>query len=382
MEGGVMATRFLVTTALALAFAGCGALLGLDDPAPGTAIDAATADAGPADAGIDAAACNEQTDLATDPDHCGRCDHGCGGGDCVLGACQPVVLARDIPGLLAFAVGADTLIWSEAARVAACPLPQGCVLAPRSVADPYSRLGPLAVAGDRVYFAGCRSGADSCDDQHRLYECPIAGCPTTPTLIDSDTIGFEQIVVGPSHVYWHSPTTVSGCALTDCAGTDASWGRLGFPDDVTALAVDAIALYAQGSASDIRTCPEATGCAAPAVTTGTSGIAASFGVHAGRAYWPSLTGGGPRIQTCEVAACTTTSFANDASGTTEVRVDAGGVFWLNPTAMTIRHCPLDGCPPGGALIVVRDIAGGANLTLGPGFVYFSRDNAIYKVARP
>jgi hypothetical protein len=50
--------------------------------------------------------------------------------------------------------------------------------------------------------------------------------------------------------------------------------------------------------------------------------------------------------------------------------------------MTIRQCPLTGCPPGGAITVTRGIAGAANLTLGPGFVYFSRVDAIYKVAKP
>jgi hypothetical protein len=381
-----METRILVTGALALLLAGCAALLGLDDPEPGTAVDAATdaaaGDAEATDAGTDAAACNEQTNVATDPDHCGRCDHPCGGGACELGECQPVELARDIPGLLDIAVGADALVWTETARVAACPLPQGCVLAPRSIADPFERLGPLAIGGDRVYFAGCRSGADSCDDRHRLYECPVAGCPTDPVIVNSTLISFDQVVAGPTHAYWRSPTVVSGCDLADCAGTDASWGRLGFADDVAGIAVDAIALYAQSPAADLRTCPEATGCAAPAVTTGTASIPTGFAVHAGRAYWPSLTGGGPRIQTCELAACGIESFANDVSGTAEIRADAGGVYWLNPAAMTIRHCPLAGCPPGGAVTVARGIAGAANLTLGPGFVYFSSGNAIYKVARP
>jgi hypothetical protein len=376
----VILTRLMLPCALLLG--GCGALLGLDDPTPGAAIDAATVDgAAPADAGPDAAACTDETDLATNPDHCGRCDHGCGGGTCAQGECQPIELAAGIPGLAAIAVAADAIVWTETARVAACPLPAGCTLAPRPIADPYDRLGPLAVAGERVFFAGCRTGADSCDDQHRFYECPLAGCPTSPVAIDSDTTQFEQVLVGPTHAYWRSATIVSGCALADCAGTDASWGRLGQVEEITHLALDAALVYAIAPAA-LVTCPEDAGCATPTPTTGTASIAGDFGAHAGRAYWWAQTGGGPRIQTCMVAACTVESFANDVAGTTQVRADDTGVYWLNPTAMTIRQCPLAGCPPGGAITVARGIAGAANLTLGPGFVYFSRGGAIYKVAKP
>jgi hypothetical protein len=74
--------------------------------------------------------------------------------------------------------------------------------------------------------------------------------------------------------------------------------------------------------------------------------------------------------------------AKTISGDDKFAVDATGVYWVNPTAMTIRHCPVDGCPPGGAGYVARNLPGVVNLTLGEGFAYFRRGNRIYKLAKP
>src|SRR5262245_45443752 len=141
--------RVVAWLAAALCLAGCAQILGID--APG--LTASDADAGanePPDGAIDGATidapdCDETTDVSMNADHCGRCNHSCGGGACEQGVCQPVALAKDIVELKQLALTADEIYWTEKQRVMSCPLPQGCVLAPRAVADPYDRLGSLAV---------------------------------------------------------------------------------------------------------------------------------------------------------------------------------------------------------------------------------------------
>lgn len=50
-------------------------------------------------------------DLESDPDHCGDCDHDCLGGECLAGACQPVVLA-DAPDANRLALTTDFLAYT------------------------------------------------------------------------------------------------------------------------------------------------------------------------------------------------------------------------------------------------------------------------------
>lgn len=64
--------------------------------------DATTDGSGPIDIGPPPPPCNGETDLKTSPDHCGACDHSCGGGVCAAGKCQPVTLLENVadPGYL------------------------------------------------------------------------------------------------------------------------------------------------------------------------------------------------------------------------------------------------------------------------------------------
>jgi hypothetical protein len=142
-------------------------------------------------------------DVTTSPIHCGRCGHDCGGGACVGGACQPVAVADALDQLdapSALAANDAAIFWLERTSVRSCPLPLGCALAPTLIADTFAQLHDLAVTGDQIYFSGCRA----CDDQdHRLYECPVAGCPATnPPYAASSDLRFDGIIIGKTRVYW------------------------------------------------------------------------------------------------------------------------------------------------------------------------------------
>ena len=299
------------------------------------------------------------------------------------GKCQPAVIADAVDGLIqpaALAVNGDAIFWTEQRRVRACPLPLGCVLEPRLVADAYSMLDAIGVTGDAVYFTGCRL----CDDHHDLRRCPVLGCPEPARAIRFTYTHYGDILIGETHAYWREDSeALLGCEHADCAGTDQRWSFSGFGGELIGAAIDGPTVYVKSTAGELRSCAEATGCAAPAIVPGSAGITAPFRVHGGVAYWLAEGPSTGLVRACAVAGCGLgTTFAADEHGSTEVEVDDTGVYWMNPHAGTIRHCPLAGCPLGGAGVLVSRRSGPKALTLGEGFVYWIEGNTILKLAKP
>ena len=118
------------------AWLGCNAILGNEsaefDPDAAARLDGSTEGDGPAtdsanpdgnggadgtvdgpidDGGDGSTPC---VDLATNPLHCGSCNHDCRGGGCVDGGCLPIVLATDVPGPNALAKDSTHLYWINA----------------------------------------------------------------------------------------------------------------------------------------------------------------------------------------------------------------------------------------------------------------------------
>lgn len=326
-------------------------------------------------------------DLASDRAHCGRCGHDCGGGACVAGQCQPVAVAPGRMGPVGLAVTADAIYWSETAtrgmdgRIATCPLPR-CTLAPRLITDARGEVGVVAVAGTSIFFSGC--SGDSCDDFVRLYQCPLVGCPATPQIVASDpTLKWLRLAVGPTRLYVIGPSLVASCDPADCIATrqvnmatvfGATNGAL------VDLALDNGTLYVDAGA-DLRSCPEPQGCASPTVVTGSATVASPFGVRGGVVYWfTPFSAGVIRIWRCNATSCSPTLFASESDGVSELQVDDSGVYWLNATKGTIRHCPLSGCT-GAPDFLANGLIAPKALTLGAGFVYWIEGNDINRVAK-
>lgn len=321
--------------------------------------------------------------LAESPTSCGRCGHDCGGGACAAGKCQPVLVAGPAAGLdapAALAVNATAIFWTERTRIRSCPLPLGCALEPRLIADVYSRLEAIAVTEEAVYFTGCRA----CDDHHDLRRCPVAGCPepAPPVMFTAASLG--EILIGSTHAYWHASTdALFGCAHADCAGTLARWSFVDLGGELIATTIDGATVYAKPAGAELRACPEAAGCDAPEILPNSLAIAPPFRVHDGVAYWLVEGPTTGLVRACAVADCGFgATFAADNRGSTELEVDDTGVYWLNPSAGTLRHCPRTGCPPGGAAVLASGRTGPKELTLGAGFVYWIEGNTLLKLAKP
>lgn len=138
-----------------------------------------------------AAACG---DLRIDPNNCGQCGHGCLGGRCVEGQCQPVAIAENVS---AWGLGVDDkhVYWTE-------PFVARIVRANRDGSDvvtlasgvPRSNLPwDLAVDDAYVYWGSA--------DQV-LFRCKIGGCANAPTVLGETPRPPKFLMVDATHLYW------------------------------------------------------------------------------------------------------------------------------------------------------------------------------------
>jgi hypothetical protein len=101
----------------------------------------------------------EESKLATDGQHCGRCGHSCLGGACAAGVCQPVLVATTAgEGVVEVAVDDQRILWmtssgpwSNRGHVYGC-LKSGCGGVPTSMAAATAQTGSL-VGDGKVAFA-------------------------------------------------------------------------------------------------------------------------------------------------------------------------------------------------------------------------------------
>ena len=321
-------------------------------------------------------------DVAESSTDCGRCGHDCGGGACTAGRCQPVLVADAADQLVqpaGLAVNATAIFWTEQTRVRSCPLPEGCVADPRRIADAYSMLSSIAVTEDAVYFTGCRA----CYDHRDLWRCPVTGCPEPAPSVATTSLRYEEIIVAGSHAYWREATAaLLECAHADCAGTVRSHASSLFGGDLISAVTDGDTLYVRSTSGELRMCDGATGCAPPKILPNSASIVPPFRVHDGMAYWLAASPPSWLVRRCAVANCGAgTTLATEDHPGTELEVDDTGVYWMSSSG-ELRHCPLTGCPPGGAVTLASGGLYPKELTLGAGFVYWIDGNTILEVAKP
>jgi hypothetical protein len=372
--------KYLIVPVVVLALSACTAILGIDDPV--AAIDAAPG-ACEADELTCGGACVE---VATDLDHCGRCDHACGGGVCSDGVCLSFKVGR-FPGATHLAATADAVYVGHAGGVSSCPMPAGCGEAtPAEIATGVDGKHELTVAGDHVYFSVDTDGA------HELWQCPIAGCGDAPVVLARGQMEAFDLRSTAATLYWRRDgTLLSSCAVANCMGTLRDYPTTAFDAGAYSLALDDGVLYV-GTSVGIVPCPADAGCPEePVPAPDSDTIKARFRVHAGVAYWFAADQSPIGIYRCPLATSCfpeITIFAEDSASVEWLEVDATGVYWLNHAedAPALRHCPLAGCasdrrgenlvPPSTLRAVPKTFA------LGPGFVYWIEGDDVLAVARP
>jgi hypothetical protein len=140
--------------------------------------------------------------LATDHDHCGMCGRNCGDGDCVAGACPPLLLAggQGDPHDIAYRDGAVHWVNSDDGALMRCEA-TGCGGAPEKLGESGYWSFYLDLDETHVYWNNNGFQAEI----GGIWRCPReGGCPAGASPWIADVSNPTQVGVGPDHVYWHT----------------------------------------------------------------------------------------------------------------------------------------------------------------------------------
>lgn len=182
---------------------------------------------------------NTCIDVDTNPAHCGRCGHDCGGGACVAGRCQPVVIASDQEGPSAIALDETHVYWTndETGDLRRVPI-GGDGGSELIYASGDAGLGTrFDLHGDEVYFVRTEDSS--------ILHCPKAGCgPSGPVPIDTGGIRANSLVVTDAGaLFWveFDPDGRIGTCDLPCTGVPTA--RVSHETRPTFVAADGPALF-------------------------------------------------------------------------------------------------------------------------------------------
>lgn len=340
---------------------------------------------------------------ATSVSHCGKCDHACGGGACTGGVCQPLMVATGFTDVHAIATSPSGLVISADSDLSLCADPTGCTAATSltTIKGGVSQLADVTVAGANVYFHGNEG------DYEVVYRCPLAGCPVGgPDIIENivnDDVG--RIVAGPTDVLWTRYQSYYGpysrrCSLPGCsanvevrvAATTGPYSsnasrEMTVPSKVVSVgAVSTLwatgALYSD-NLKQLRACPLTSACATPTEINTDGASVSALTYYDGKHYGASSASGGGDVifSVGDATVGARTLLVADASGITDVAVDASGIYWVNGTTGKVLRCAaLTGCSGSGETLAVGH-AGALGVRLDAKFVYWMTKTTVMKVAK-
>lgn len=365
----------------------------------------ATVDTGPVEASVTCdvgTACGSRcVDTQKDPSNCGRCAHDCGGGMCVSGVCQPVVIATGQNGPRDLFVSGSTVYWtdhSSSGDVSSCPV-TGCTGSPQVYATGLNLAAGISVSAGSIFF-GCFGGnptdGGSSDPGAGVFSCSTAGCGMSPTPMSDSAGAVVGVATDGANVFWNDANygQVLSCALGGCGGTPTVVAQnIGTP--WYAIATDANDVYFAGRGDGtVYSCPKS-GCGATPPTTIMTGLTGPYdlAVDTDTVYVTTYDPNNPNtpapVVSCPLTGCTapTTVAANQATPS-GIAADGQGVYWANNStatigASTVVYCPKTGCPQG-PTILASSQQGAFLVALDGSFVYWTDYVAgqVLRVAKP
>ena len=309
-------------------------------------------------------------DLSSDPESCGRCGHGCLGGVCEAGVCQPVTLATDLAIPQGLAIGPDGVYVTLSGGNSVVRIPKDGGT-PAVVSNDTQSPWGIAVAIDGDKTTRVIWGENRGTSSNIVFHDPVAST-TKKTLVGSDV---WQVAITGTLAFWATSSSSAGsvqrCPITGCSGSPfavipsapkvfgliATGGQVAFGlrdssglvrrastggngvttlisaiDSPKGLATDGANVYAAVSGSNvIARCP-LTGCAlgqqnAIAIADNPHSVA-SDGKNV---YWTNGKADGGSISWCPAGSCSGSGqvLAAKQKNPYTIAVDDEAVYWTN-----------------------------------------------------
>lgn len=368
----------------------------------------APADNGAAEASISCetgTACGTKcVDTLTNPADCGRCSHDCGGGQCVSGVCQPMVIATGQQGPRTLFVSGSTVYWTNhtdayAGSVASCPV-TGCVGPPQTYATGLYDASGISVSAGSIFFGvfgATPAEGGPANQSSGMFACSTAGCAMNPAPLTNTPGAIVGVASDGVNVFWNDSGygQVLSCGVSGCNGTPTVVAsNIGSP--WYGLATDATSVYFAGRGDGtVYSCPKA-GCGGSPKTI-VSGLDGPYSLAVDSdtvyvtTYDPNDMNTPAPVVSCPLTGCTTTTptmvAANQATPS-GIAADGAGVYWANeatatPNTSTVVYCPKTGCPQGPTTLASSQ-QGAFWVALDSSFVYWTDFVAgqVLRVAKP
>ncbi len=330
---------------LATAWSGCLLVFPEEQPAPETRLHRPPVDEPVCTgslANCDGSASNGcESDLASDPSHCGACDVACDPGaacnDSACGSAPEVIASGQLSPTRLVATDGD-LFWVHAVQKDPASGSTFGVIQhlPRDASESrlfFSGRGApesLAVNATHVYWPDYDGG--------RLLRMTRHGLPRLPEPLTSGLRSPRSLTIVGDTLFWASAPdrTAYRCSPSSCQPTAFAV----LPDAVTGVAASPSGVFVAGTTTVLRLDPSG-----HIATTLASSRSGPFGLIAAEssAFW--IEQGGPGLRDSGLIAGADPGFqvlAEAQDGPSSIAVDDGWVYWTNLLAGTVMRAPRQG----------------------------------------
>lgn len=215
------------------------------------------------------------SNTSVDSLNCGACGHDCNGGECVGGACQPVVIVSGLTSTVSIAVDSHHVYWTTgmhgqpdgglAGGMVSRVLKTGGTV--ETLASGLTAPNYLAVDGGLAYWTTYGTYPGS------IMGVPVNGGPATVLCTPSEPIDSDRLAIGSGSVFWNngSHNQIWFCPIGGGVSSKLTPVQIGVAP--RAIAVDDQMIYWTNGISDtLMACPHS-GCV---VTSGYPKILANY----------------------------------------------------------------------------------------------------------